>query len=99
MREGRLAEDRTIVHDGLLSVVHGCVGLVQLVRNLIDEVVLLGDGDRSCPCQSLSLLVLLILLFGDECATDRQDAEDDGLTHPDVIGAGGMGRCDFVRGH
>ena len=49
VREGRLAEDGSIVHDGLLAEVNRSVRLIQLVGHLVDEVVLLGDRDRCCP--------------------------------------------------
>ena len=89
MREGRLAEDGSIVHDGLLAEVYRGVRLVQLVGHLVDEMVLLGDRDRCCPSQALRLLVFLILLAGDKGSSHGQQAEDDSLAHPDVVGTSG----------
>ena len=89
MREGRLAEDGSIVHDGLLAEVYRGVRLVQLVGHLVDEVVLLGDRDWCCPSQTLRLLVFLILLASDKGPSHGQQAENDGLAHPNVVGTSG----------
>ncbi len=60
MWERRFAEDRSIVDHGLLTIHNRCVRFIQVVGNLVNEVVLFGDRDRSSTGDSIRLLVSLV---------------------------------------
>ncbi len=86
MWEGRFAEDCPVVNHRLLAIHNRSVRFIQLVCNLIDEMVLLGDRDRASAAHSVSFLVPRVQTSRHNRASQSKDADQDSLSEPHIVG-------------
>lgn len=85
VRERRLRVDRPVVEQGLLAEAEGSVRLIEFLRNLLDEVVLLGDWNGGRPRQALISLILHVHLPSEQRASQCEESDKNSLTHPHVV--------------
>ena len=86
VREGRLAEEHTVLRDGCLTQADRAIGLTQCLGDLIDEVVLLGGSDWCGARQTIVQIIFLVHLASDERAHNIEDSDKECLSHPYEVG-------------
>ena len=87
MWEARLAEDSTVVEQWLFAEGYLRVRLIKLLGYLFNEMVLFSSGNGGSPWDTQASFILSIHPLRDKRASKTKNGEEEGLAHPDVVGA------------